>query len=279
MPSPNSQTVEKGEMMKGLVTVGAVLILWAAMLTAGPIEIYFSGGPSAAALDEINAIKDRINAIITLLNDTIALLPEIITGEVEELDSIGGGIAYQAGERFWLSDRFALGGKLEGFRTSTSTAGTYVSTVDSEVSIDLNCYAVGFLLSGRYDFLNAGVILSAELGAGYYYSGFNRAITFQIPPEYPDAISGLPPEGEGRYSGSTLGFEGGLSLSFPITDWLAVGSSLFYRSLTLGEMRDRQGNSLDLDGDGTPEKVDLGGITVQFTFSLIIDLNPEREKE
>lgn len=278
MPSPNSQTVEKGEMMKGLVTVGAVLILWVAMLTAGPIEIYFSGGPSAAALDEINAIKDRINAIITLLNDNIALLPEI-TGEVEELDSIGGGIAYQAGERFWLSDRFALGGKLEGFRTSTSTAGTYVSTVDSEVSIDLDCYAVGFLLNGRYDFLNAGVILSAELGAGYYYSGFNRAITFQIPPEYPDAISGLPPEGEGRYSGSTLGFEGGLSLSFPITDWLAVGSSLFYRSLTLGEMRDRQGNSLDLDGDGTPEKVDLGGITVQFTFSLIIDLSPEREKE
>ena len=279
MPSPNSQTVEKGEMMKGLVTVGAVLILWAAMLTAGPIEVYLSGGPSAAALDEINAIKDRINAIIAELNDDIALLPEI-TGEVEELGSIGSGmIAYQAGERFWLSDRFALGGKLEGFRASTSTAGTYVSTVDSEVSIDLNCYAVGFLLSGRYDFLNAGVILSADLGAGYYYSGFNRAITFQIPPEYPKAISGLPPEGEGRYSGYTLGFEGGLSLSFPITDWLEVGSSLFYRSLTLGEMRDRQGNSLDLDGDGTPEKVDLSGITVQFTFSLIIDLTPEREKE
>jgi len=278
MPSPNSQNVEKGEMMKGLVTVGAVLILWAAMLTAGPVEVYLSGGPSAAALNEINSIKDRINAIITLLNDNIALLPEI-TGEVEALDSIGSGIAYQSGERFWLSDRFALGGKLEGFRTSTSTAGIYTSSETSEVSIDLDCYAVGFLLSGRYDFLNAGVILSADLGAGYYYSGFNRAITFQIPPEYPDAISGLPPEGEGRYSGSTLGFEGGLSLSFPITDWLEVGSSLFYRSLALGGMRDRQGNSLDLDGDGTPEKVDLGGITVQFTFSLIIDLNPEKGKE
>lgn len=264
--------------MKGLVTVGAVLILWAAMLTAGPIEIYFSGGPSAAALGEINAIKDRINAIITLLNDDIALLPEI-TGEVEKLDSIGSGIAYQAGERFWLSDRFALGGKLEGFRTSTSTAGVYTSSETSQISIDLNCYAVGFLVSGRYDFLDAGVVLSAELGAGYYYSGFNRAITFQIPPEYPTAISWLPPEGEGRYSGFALGFEGGLSLFFPITDWLRVGSSLFYRSLTLGGMRDRQGNSLDIDGDGTPEKVDLSGITVQFTFSLVVDLNPEGKKE
>ena len=266
--------------MKGLVTVGAVLILWAAMLIAGPIEIYFSGGPSAAALSEINAIKDRINAIITLLNDDIALLPEIeITEEVGLLDDMGSGIAYQAGERLWLSDRFALGGKIEVFRVSTSTAGVYTSSETSQISIDLNCYAVGFLVSGRYDFLDAGVILSADLGLGYYYSGFNRAITFQIPPEYPKAIAGLPPEGEGRYSGYNLGFEGGLSLFFPITDWLEVGSSLFYRSLTLGGMRDREGNSLDLDGDGTPEKVDLGGITVQFTFSLVIDLNPEGKKE
>jgi hypothetical protein len=270
--------VEKGEMMKGLVTALAVLILWAAMLTAGPIEIYLSGGPSAVALDEINTIRGRINAIITELNDAIALLPEI-TGEVEQLDSIGGGIAYQAGERFFVSDRFALGGKLEGFRTSTSIAGVYTSSETSEISIDLDCYTVGFLLGGRYDFLDAGVILSAELGAGYYYSGFNRAITFQIPPEYLPAISGLPPEGEGRYSGSSLGFEGGLSLSFPITDWLVVGSSLFYRWLTLGGMRDQEGNSLDIDGDGTPEKVDLSGITVQFTFSLIIDLTPEGGKE
>lgn len=265
--------------MKGLVTALAVLILWAAMLSAGPIEIYLSGGPSAVALDEINTIRGRINAIITELNDTIALLPEIITGEVEQLDSIGGGIAYQAGERFFVSDRFSLGGKLEGFRTATSTAGVYTSSETSEISIDLDCYTVGFLLSGRYGFLDAGVILSAELGAGYYYSGFNRAITFQIPPEYPTAISGLPPEGEDRYSGSSLGFEGGLSLSFPITDWLVVGSSLFYRWLTLGGMRDQEGNSLDIDGNGTPEKVDLSGITVQFTFSLIIDLTPEGGKE
>ncbi|MCK4393204.1 hypothetical protein KAX17_09905 [Candidatus Bipolaricaulota bacterium] len=263
-------------MMKGLVTVGAVLILWAAMLTAGPIEIYFSGGPAAASLGAVNAEIELINVILRDLNDT-----PTVDGEVSELEPMGSGFAYQAGERYWFFERLTLGGKLEYFRTATSTTGNYTSLDESEISeisIALDCYAVGLVVGGRYDFLDAGVVLSADFGVGYYYSGFTSNITFEMPSSYPP-ISVHPQEGEGRYSGFALGFESGLSLSFPITDWLEVGSSLFYRSLTLGEMRDRQGNSLDLDGDGTPEKVDLGGITVQFTFSLIIDLNPEREKE
>lgn len=264
--------------MKGLVTVGTVLILWSVTLTAGPLELYFGGGPSAAALGEINAIKDLFNTIITELNSNIALLPEI-TGEIGELDQIGGGIAYQAGERFWLSERLALGGKLEYFRTATSTAGVYTSSETSEISIALNCYSVGLVLGGRYDFLEAGLVLSADLGIGYYYAGFDKAITFQIPPEYPEAISGLPPEGEGRYSGSTFGLEVGLSLSYPIADWLTIGSAIFYRSLTLSGMSDGAGTGLDVDGNGIAEEVDLGGITVQLAFSLSIDLSLEREKE
>jgi hypothetical protein len=38
-------------------------------------------------------------------------------------------------------------------------------------------------------------------------------------------------------------------------------------------MTDNKGNSLDIDGDGMVEGVDLGGITVQATFSLDINLS------
>ena len=264
--------------MKRLATVGAVLILFSSAIAAGPIEFYFSGGPSAAALTDIQAIVDRLNAIIAELNDTIATLPDIV-GEVQPIDAIGGQVAYQAGERYWFGERLALGAKLEGFRVFTSTQGAYASSEASEISVDLNCYAVGLLAGARYDFLSVNLLLSGDLGFGYYYSAFDRAVTFQIPPEYPTAISGLPPEGSARYSALAPGIMAGLSLHFPITDWLAVGSSLFYRSLVIGGMSDSEGVSMDLDGDGTAEKVDLSGITVQVTFSLAFDLSPQREKE
>ena len=114
------------------------------------------------------------------------------------------------------------------------------------------------------------MVLSVDLGIGYTYTTFNREITFQIPPEYPEAISGLPPEGAGRYSGFAPKVEAGLALFLPITEWLKVGSSLTYSVLTLAKMTDDQGNDLDLDGNGTAEKVDLGGIGVRFTLSLTL---------
>jgi len=265
-------------MIKGLVSVGAVLILWGVTLTAGPLEVYVGGGPSAASLDEINAVILQFNTLIELLNETFELLPAV-EGTVEPLDQMGSGIAIHAGERAWLSDRLGLGGTLEVFHSVTSTAGTYESSETSEISIALACTAVGLMLGGRYEFLDAGVVLSIDLGIGYTYASFSRAITFQVPPEYPDAIAGLPPEGESRYSGFAPAVEAGLTLSFTITDWLKIGSSLSYRLLSLGAMVDSEGNALDLDGNGTTEKVDLGGITVGFTFSILIDLSQDGEKE
>lgn len=265
-------------MMKGLVSIVAVLSLWAVALTAGSLEVYLGGGPSAASFDEINAVVGRFNAIIAHLNETFDLLPTV-KGRVEALDQLGSGIAIQAGEWVWLSDQFACGGKLELFHAATSTIGTYISSKNSEISIDLACTEVGLMVGGRYDFLRAGVILSLELAVGYTYASFSRAITFEVPPEYPLAISGLPLQGGGRYGGFAPAVEAGLALSIPITDWFSVGSSLWTRVLTYGRLADEGGNGLDLDGNGTTEKVDLGGLTVQFTFSFNFDLSREEEKE
>jgi hypothetical protein len=264
--------VEKGEMMKGLVAVFLIttVLLCSVVVSAGSLELYMGGGPSTASCGEINTDIDLFNTIITELNDT-----PIVTGDVPLLDNLGSGIAYQAGERFWLSDRFALGGKLEYFRASTATSGTYTAIEGSETStiaLDLDCYSVGLILGGRYTFLDAGIRLSADLGVGYYYTGLTSAITFEIPTEYPP-ISFQPQEGEGRYTGSAFGFEGGITLSFNLTDWFEVGTSLFYRNCTLAEMSTAQGTHLDLDGDDSREGVDLGGITVQFTLTIDIDLS------
>lgn len=257
--------------MKGLVTCAVGILLWSTALSAAPLEIFLGAGPAAASLGEVNASIGLINVILRDLNGTPTL-----TGDVPELNEMGGGIAYQAGERFWIFEGLALGGRIEAFRTTAATAGTY-TTADTEetsqISIALDCHAVSLVLGGRLEIVNFGASLSLDLGVGYYYSGFVTDITFEIPSGYPP-ISVHPPEGKGLYSASSFGIEGGLSLSFPLTEWLAVGSSLEYRWVAGATMADGEGTKLDIDGDGLAERVDLGGIAVQFTVSFVIDLSP-----
>jgi hypothetical protein len=264
--------------MKRRVIIGVILILSCAPLFAVPLEFHGGGGPSVAMLGEINAVIDRWNTLISYLNTTFSIHPDV-SGEVPEIPRIGGGIAIQAGERYWLTDRLAVGGKIEYFRTSTSTAGSYLSSETSEIAVSFDCYAVSLLLGGRYTFLDAGVQLAADLNIGYAYSGFRRSVVFQIPPEHPYEISDLPPEGSGRYSDTGLGLETGLSLSVPITDWLGIGTSVAYRSLALDAVKTSAGIGLDLDGDGVNEQLGLNGITVQFSLFARIELFPTVKKE
>lgn len=264
--------MEKGETMKGLMTVFSIatVLLCSVAVSAGSLEFHLGAGPSLAFFGEINNDIEFINVFLDELNGLAT-----VTGEVPLLEYLGRGISYQAGERFWLADRFALGWKIGYSRTATTTSGTYTAIDGSEtatIDISLDGYNVGFVLGGRYTFLDAGILLSADLGAGVYYTGFDKAITFAIPSIY-DPISDRPEEGEGRYSGSAFGVELGLNLSLPITNWLEVGTSVFYRAATPAGMTDNKGNSLDIDGDGMVEGVDLGGFTVQATFSLDIDLS------
>lgn len=264
--------------MKGLATIWVILVLGAVPLLAGPLEFYLGAGPSAATLSEINAIVTRWNTVIQFLNTTFSILPNV-NGEVAEIPRMGRGIAYQAGERYWFSDQLAVGGRMEYFRTNTSTAGTYLSSETSEIAVALDCYLVSVLLGGRYTFLDAGVRLTADLGVSYTYAGFSRSVTFEVPPEYPDEISGLPSEGEGRYGGTAFGWETAVAFSLPITEWLGVEASLAYRSTALAAMQTASGLGLDLDADGITETIGLSGITVQFTLSIKLDLSPVGEKE
>lgn len=169
----------------------------------------------------------------------------------------------------------SVGGKVEYFHTASSTSGAYTPIGGGETSpikIDLDCSFVGFVLSGRFNFLNYGVVLSGHGGVGYYYSGFSTDITFEMPSGYPP-ISVHPQEGKGHYNNSAVGIEAGLSLFYPLTQWFTVGAALTYRALTVPTLTDAHGTGLDLDGDGTAERIDLSGISVQFTVSLAIDLS------
>ncbi len=255
--------------MKGLMAVMMITLLCGTAALAGPLEFFVGGGPSAAALGDINTNIEVINAIIRDLNDT-----PIYDGAVPVLPSLGNGLSYQAGERYWITDRFALGGKLEYFQARSTTAGTYTTIATSDVSninVDLRCQSIGLIFGGRFTFLDVGLRLAIDLGVGYYYSGLDTSITFEIPADYPPLSIQLP-NGNGHYNGSSIGIEGGVSLSFPLTNWLNVGTSVLYRSLTVQQVADAQGNGFDMDGDGMAEVVDLSGITVQFTISLDIDL-------
>jgi hypothetical protein len=116
------------------------------------------------------------------------------------------------------------------------------------------------------------------LAVGYFYSTFNHSVVFEIPSEYPDAISGVPPEGEGRHAGGTFGLEVGLSMSYPIADGVSIDALLAYRSATIPTLLDAAGTSLDFDGNETPESATLDGLSVQIGLSIAIDLSLDGEK-
>ena len=139
--------------------------------------------------------------------------------------------------------------------------------------------AVGGVLGGEATFLDVGLRLGAFGGIGYYYVLFDRKTVFEIPTEYPDSIAGVPPEGEGRYTGGSIGFEAGLSLTYPIAPWFMIGSRLTYRSARIAELTDAGANVLDLDGDETGESISLSGLMVQLTVSINIDLSLDGRKE
>jgi len=258
--------------MKGLVGVMGV-ILWSVTLFAGGLAPFVGVGPGGAALGDINQAITLFNHIIADLNDT-SKNTSTIDGTVPRLPKLGSGLTYQAGERFWIFNNMSIGGKAEYFRTASSTAGAYTAAdgETSSIKLDLDCSFVGFVLSGRFNFLDYGLVLSGHGGIGYYYSGFSTDITFEMPSGYPP-ISTYPPEGKWHYNNSAVGIEAGISLSYPLTQWFAVGADLTYRALTMPTLTDAHGTGLDLDGDGTPERIDLSGISVQFTVSLAIDLS------
>jgi len=105
-------------MMKGLVAVVGLVLLAGMGAYAGDLEMFAGAGPGGAALGEINAAITLYNAIIADLNET-----PTIDGTVPLIPHLGAGIGYYAGEQFWMTDSLAIGGKLEYFRTETSTSG------------------------------------------------------------------------------------------------------------------------------------------------------------
>jgi len=263
--------------MKGLATGLFAILLIGAATSAGPLEMAIGGGPAAISLKEINGSIGVINTVIDLLNETFAVHPDV-TGSVGRLDPMSSGLTFCAEEWYWLNGWFAFGGKFEYLRSASAISGEYHGSAVSKIDIALGLNGVGIVFGGRATFLDMGLVLAAQAGVGYYYAMFDRSVVFEIPSEYPDVISVVPPEGAGRYTGGTFGLELGISLFYPLTDWFSLGSSISYRSASVDRVADRAGEGLDLDGDGVTERLDLDGISVQFTFSVSFDLSLTEEK-
>ncbi len=262
--------------MKGLASVLGILLFSAAAL-AGPLEASISGGPATASLDDINTSILVFNTLITHLNETLAVIPGV-SGTVGTLAPMISGMTLRTSERYWIADSIALTGGFEYYHVSTATKGQYIGAETSTIDVSASLTNLNFLVGSRVKFLDAGLRLAGDVEAGYFYSTLDHSVVFQIPSEYPGAISGVPPEGEGRHSGGTFGVEVGLSVAYPILDGFSVEALLSYRWATVPSLRDAAGNVLDFDGNGTPESVGLEGMSVQIGFSLALDLSPTGEK-
>lgn len=255
--------------MKGLACGALVILLWGGAVLAGSLETSLGAGFTSLALGDINASIGAVNRVLENWNTTPTL-----TGGVPVLGLMQVGMSYSAAERFWIWDSLAVGGKIESFHASSATQGSYTAGgTTSQISVALDCHSVGFVLGGHLEFASFEVDLGGDIGVGYYYSGFSTDVTFQTPSSVPP-ISIHPQEGKGRYTASSFGLEGGLSLTFHLTDWLGIGTSIAYRWAGPATMTDAAGKPLDIDGDGNADKVDLTGIVVQVTVSLVIDLSP-----
>jgi hypothetical protein len=268
--------MQKGEQMKGLAAVLVVILLSEASL-ASPLELSLSAGPAATSLNDINAAIVFVNTLITLLNETLIVIPGV-SGSVENLGPMTSGLALRASERYWVDDWIAFGGRFEYTRLATSTRGQYVGAETSTIDVALSVSELSLLVGARVQFLDAELRLAGDIAGGYFYATCNRAVTFEIPSEYPDAISGIPQLGAGRHSGGALGLEAGLSLSYAVTDGLCLEALLSYRSATIPRLDDAAGQPLDLDANDVPESAVLDGLSVEVGFSLSIDLSLDGEK-
>lgn len=258
--------------MKGLATALLVVLVAGCGGFAGSLEMSFGAGPSAASLTALDEAIGVFNALILHLNETFSVHPDV-SGVVPPMNAIGSALTLSAGESYRPLDWLAIGANIEYTRSESSTSGFYQGAEISEIDLDLDFHAIGLTLGARVTFLDVGLRLSAIGGVGWYHTILDRDITLQIPAEYPDAIAGIPPEGVGRATGNTFGFEAGIGLAYPVLPWLTIGTDLVYRSAQVPLLRDAAGIPLDLDGNGIPEPVDLDGIAVRLSFSIRIDLS------
>lgn len=264
--------------MKGLASVLLVSILFGIPVIAGPLELGLGGGPSFTSLDSLNESIGVFNALIDHLNETFDIHPDV-SGTVSPMPSIGRGWYLSAAERYRLTDWFALGAHVEYTGSASSMIGSYQGSEISQIDVAYRTHVLGAVLGGDITFVDLGLRLGATAGVGYFRTILDRKVVFQIPAEYPDAIAGLPPEGEGRYTGGAVGLEAGITLSYPIFDWFTIGTQVIYRTAEVGSLKTSQGIEMDLNGDGQGESVNLSGLAVQFTFSINIDLSLDGGKE
>lgn len=262
--------------MKGLASAICVTLLAGAAF-GGTLELSLGGGPAATSLDDFNASILVFNAVIEHLNETFDIHPDV-HGSVPPLAPLTSGWILRAAERYWIGDAFALGAQLAFGRSATATRGQYHGAQTSTIDVAASLQTVTASLAARVTFLDVGLRLSADGSLTYTHATFDHAVLFEIPSEYPSAISGVPPSGGGRHTGGAVGFELGFSMFIPIVEGFGADVIVAYRSAHVADFSNPNGETLDFDGNGAPEAANLAGLSVQLCFSLAMDLSLDGEK-
>lgn len=264
--------------MKRLASVVFGFTLIGVACLAGQLDMGLGAGPSFTSLDSVNQSIGVFNTLVDHLNETFDVHPDV-TGTIPMMSTVGTGLYLSAIERYRLTDWLALGAHVEYAGSSSATEGVYQGADVSQIAVSYRSHLLGAVLGGDITFVDVGIQLGATAGIGYFYSILDRTAVIQIPEEYPEAIAGLPPEGDARYTGGALGIEAGISLAYRIFDWFSIGTHVTYRSANVGSMTASQGIAMDLDNDGQSDSLNLSGFAVQFSFSIQIDLSLDGGKE
>jgi len=268
----------KGGIMKRLTISTAFmalipLVLVPLAIEAGEWDSHFSAGPSLTSMGELTTVVARFDAILQVLNDYFEEFPAEVRGVVPPIRRIGGGVSVIAGERYWLWPGFALGIATEFSHSRDGTSGVYQSRErDYAVDVHVEASLLGAALDVQAIVLDAGIRLGVGIRLGYYLARLDVLSSFEVPQEYPDQLAGIPPDLEDRFTGGAFGGEFAFVVSYPIAPWLTARAEAIYRVVP-AQLANTVGDQLDFDGNGTPERISLGGFAVRLGFSLRLDLS------
>lgn len=206
-----------------------------------------------------------LNRFIFLTNATIEFVNERpdVDGEVPLLPQIQGGVGLAIGESF--GDGIYFGGRIALVRVETATSGTWrKDNTDYQVSLAL-----------RWGFIAGELVLSFSLAQGlveiFLAGGFAQASLhyqghFSLPPG-DWAIPFQPPTGDAIYRAAGPVGEAGAHVLFPLQHGLALGMEVGVRFAPLGVAKHGE-VSLDLDGDGTGDRLDFTGLWLGFVVGI-----------